>query len=90
MRRSPTRRWQKQVIMLVFTRKVQESIVIRDGVVITVTKVQGDKVRLGIEAPNEVGVHRKEVYEKVARSGEPATRNRGDIKLVDKLQNHDG
>jgi carbon storage regulator len=57
--------------MLILTRKEQERIVIRDDVVITVTKVQGDKVRLGIEAPEEVSVHRWEVYEKVKASDQP-------------------
>jgi len=58
--------------MLVFARKEQESIIIRDDIVITVTKVQGDKVRLGIEAPREVTVHRREVYEKLKPSEQPA------------------
>jgi carbon storage regulator len=51
--------------MLVLSRKKNESIVIRDDIVITVVEVRGDKVRLGIEAPREVPVHRREVYEKI-------------------------
>ena len=51
--------------MLVLARKPKESIVIRDDVIVTVLDVRGDKVRLGIEAPKEVAVHRKEVYEKI-------------------------
>ena len=51
--------------MLVLSRKKSESIVIRDDIVITVVEVRGDKVRLGIEAPKEVPVHRREVYEKI-------------------------
>ena len=54
--------------MLVLSRKKNESIVIRDDIVITVVEVRGDKVRLGIEAPNEVSVHRREVYEKIKES----------------------
>ena len=51
--------------MLVLTRKKNESIVIRDDIVVTVVEVRGDKVRLGIEAPKEVTVHRREVYDKI-------------------------
>jgi len=58
-----------QKTMLVLSRKKNESIVIRDDIVITVVEVQGDKVRLGIEAPREVPVHRREVYEKIKESG---------------------
>ena len=54
--------------MLVLSRKKNESIVIRDDFVITVVEVRGDKVRLGIEAPKEVPVHRREVYEKIKES----------------------
>ena len=49
--------------MLVLTRKINESIVINDDVSIMVVEVRGDRVRLGIEAPKDVSVHRKEVYD---------------------------
>ncbi len=49
--------------MLVLSRKKNESVVIDDKIVITVVEIRGDKVRLGIEAPREVPVHRKEVYD---------------------------
>ena len=48
--------------MLVLSRKKNESIVIDERIVITVVEIRGDKVRLGIEAPREVPVHRSEVY----------------------------
>jgi carbon storage regulator len=51
--------------MLVLSRKLNESIVINDNVVVTVLRVQGDRVLLGIEAPGEIPVHRQEVYEKM-------------------------
>jgi len=54
--------------MLVLSRKKNESIVIRDDIVVTMVEVRGDKVRLGIEAPREVPVHRREVYEKIKES----------------------
>jgi len=49
--------------MLVLTRKVNESIVINEEVSVLVVEVRGDRVRLGIEAPKNVAVHRKEVYD---------------------------
>lgn len=54
--------------MLVLSRKRDERIVIGDNIVITVVDVRGDKVRLGIEAPSEVPVHRQEVLEALRRS----------------------
>ena len=48
--------------MLVLSRRPNESIVINDKIVITVIEIRGDKVRLGIEAPRDVPVHRSEVY----------------------------
>jgi carbon storage regulator len=48
--------------MLVLSRKKNESIVVNDSIVITVVEIRGDKVRLGIEAPREVPIHRSEVY----------------------------
>ena len=59
--------------MLVLSRKRDERIVIGDNIVITVVDVRGDKVRLGIEAPKEVPVHRLEVLEALKRSAAPAT-----------------
>ncbi len=54
--------------MLVLSRKKNESIVIDDRIVITVIDIKGDKVRLGIEAPREVSVHRSEVYQAIQRN----------------------
>lgn len=48
--------------MLVLSRKKNESIVINDHIVITVVEIRGDKVRLGIQAPREVPVHRSEIH----------------------------
>ncbi len=55
--------------MLVLSRHKDESILIGDDVVITVIEIRGDKVRLGIEAPRSVPVHRREVYEAIKRKG---------------------
>jgi carbon storage regulator len=53
--------------MLVLSRQRDESIIIGDNIVITIVDIRGDKVRLGIEAPKEVPVHRREVYEAIQR-----------------------
>ena len=56
--------------MLVLSRKRDEQIVINDNIIITVVEIRGDKVRLGIEAPIEIPVHRREVYEAIQRQKE--------------------
>jgi carbon storage regulator len=53
--------------MLVLSRQRDQSIMIGDDVEITIVDVRGDKVRIGINAPKEVAVHRKEVYEAIRR-----------------------
>ena len=54
--------------MLVLSRKKNESIVINNDIKIVVVEIRGDKVRLGVEAPREVPVHRREVYDAIQRS----------------------
>jgi len=51
--------------MLVLSRKKDESIIINDHIRVTVVEIRGDKVRLGIDAPKDVSVHRREVYEAI-------------------------
>jgi len=53
--------------MLILSRKKNESIVINDDVTVTVVEIRGDKVWLGIDAPKEVPVHRREVYDAIRR-----------------------
>ncbi len=53
--------------MLVLSRQRDESIIIGDNIVLTIVDIRGDKVRLGIEAPKEIPVHRQEVYEAIQR-----------------------
>jgi carbon storage regulator len=78
--------------MLVLSRKKNESIVINDDITIVVVEIRGDKVRLGVEAPKEVPVHRREVFDairrnetmapgaKPAKSAEPAEEKKEDEK----------
>ena len=57
--------------MLVLSRKKDEKIVIGDSITLMVIEIRGDKVRLGIEAPRDVTVHREEVYEAIKRENTP-------------------
>ncbi len=59
--------------MLVLTRKVHQSIVIGDDVEVVVLEVRGEQVRLGIRAPRNVTVHRKEIYEQIVHENVGAT-----------------
>ena len=54
--------------MLVLSRKKNESIVINDDITIVVVEIRGNKVRLGVEAPKEVPVHRREVFDAIHRN----------------------
>lgn len=57
--------------MLVLSRKPGESIVIDDDIVVTVVDVRGGQVRIGIQAPHHVAVHREEVFDQARRGGVP-------------------
>ncbi len=58
--------------MLVLTRKVNQSIVIGEGIEVVVLEVRGEQVRLGIKAPRDVSVHRKEIYDQILAENEAA------------------
>ena len=60
--------------MLVLSRHRDESIMIGDDVMITIVDIRGDKVRLGIDAPQEIPVHRQEVYDAIKRENQKASR----------------
>ncbi|KDN10019.1 MAG: carbon storage regulator CsrA [Gilliamella sp.] len=51
--------------MLILTRRVGETLIIGDDVVITILGVKGNQVRVGINAPKEVSIHREEIYNKI-------------------------
>lgn len=61
--------------MLVLSRKKNESIVINNEITVVVVEIRGDKVRLGVEAPKEVPVHRREVYDAIKRHEMDATQS---------------
>ncbi len=54
--------------MLVLSRKKNESIIINDNIIVTVVDIRGDKVRLGFDAPKDVPIHRREVYDAIQRA----------------------
>ena len=58
--------------MLVLTRKAGESIVIGDNIEITVIETKGDQIKLGIKAPKEVDIHRKELFEAIQQANQQA------------------
>ncbi len=70
--------------MLILTRRVGESIVVGDDIVLTVFEVRGDAVRIGIQAPRSVKVNRKEIYEEIQRSNAQAVSSSDDA--VDALR----
>ncbi len=56
--------------MLVLSRQRDETIMIGDDIELTVVDIRGDKVRIGINAPSRIAVHRKEVYDEIKRANE--------------------
>ena len=57
--------------MLILTRRVGETLMVGDDVTVTVLGVKGNQVRIGVNAPKEVAVHREEIYERIKRERTP-------------------
>lgn len=71
--------------MLVLSRRVNESIVIGSNIVVTVLEVKGDHVRIGIDAPRDISVHRQEVYAQISRANRASSGAQGDdVRLLPK------
>ena len=69
--------------MLVLSRHRDETIMIGDDIELTVVDIRGDKVRIGIKAPSNIPVHRKEVYEAIRKENEGAsTFDRNDLNEI--------
>ena len=73
--------------MLVLTRKRDQSIVINENIEITVLDIQGDQVRIGINAPREVSIHRKEVFMQISEENRKAAFTNVKADLKDVLKN---
>lgn len=65
--------------MLVLTRKLGESIRIGDDIEILVVSVKGDQIKLGINAPKNIEIHRKEVYLEIQKENENASKGTADL-----------
>lgn len=57
--------------MLILTRRVGETLVVGDDITVTVLGVKGNQVRLGVNAPKDVSVHREEIYQRIQQEKQP-------------------
>ena len=68
--------------MLILARKQGESVVIGDGIEITVVEIKGDQVRLGIQAPVEIPIYRKEIYAEILLENRHAVESKADLEKL--------
>jgi carbon storage regulator len=69
--------------MLILTRRVGETVMIGNEVTVTVLGVKGNQVRIGVNAPKDVAVHREEIYERIKREQDQDVRSTPSAKVVD-------
>jgi carbon storage regulator len=74
---------EEHTIMLILTRRVGETVMIGNDVTVTVLGVKGNQVRVGVNAPKDVAVHREEIYERIKREEDPEGHAPGVTKVVD-------
>lgn len=73
--------------MLILSRKTNESIVIDGRIVVKIVRVEGEVVKVGVEAPSDVPVHRQEVYNEIQRNNREAlTQGRPDLPKLDEIK----
>jgi carbon storage regulator len=69
--------------MLILTRRVGETVMIGNDVTVTVLGVKGNQVRIGVNAPKDVAVHREEIYERIKREEDGDTRSGTPEQMID-------
>jgi carbon storage regulator len=74
--------------MLILTRKKGQSIILNNNIEIVISAIDGDQVKIGISAPKEVSILRKELYEEVQQSNKEAITSKVDLDKLKKLMDH--
>ena len=74
--------------MLVLTRKVGESLIIGDNIEITILESNGDQIRVGVKAPKEIDIYRKEIFESIQKENEKAVQDVTNLQSL--IQKHSG
>lgn len=72
--------------MLILNRKKNESIMIGDDIEIKIIDIDGEQIKLGIDAPNHVDIHRKEVYMSIQEANNEATQQQLSMDVLDQLK----